>query len=156
MRLSPCALLLLVLLLLPAGARRRLAPAARQRRSIALRPYSQPALAGAALRAGASYCLAHPPAEPAPRLAPAQAAHPAHPPSHAPPTPPQRANFEFFLAAGTHYPAAHKDVHWVFVVSGDVCTPCKNLYSLLKWVLGAPAGGSGWRLRLAAWLGVLG
>lgn len=44
----------------------------------------------------------------------------------------QVANFEFFLAAGTTYPARHSDVHWAIVVSGDNCSPCQGLRAVLK------------------------
>jgi hypothetical protein len=45
--------------------------------------------------------------------------------------PVQVANFEFFLAAGTAYPEANKDVAWSFVVSGDNCSPCQGLRGVL-------------------------
>jgi len=45
---------------------------------------------------------------------------------------PQVSNFEFFLAAGTSYPPRNTDVHWSIVVSGDNCSPCQGLYSILK------------------------
>lgn len=41
------------------------------------------------------------------------------------------ANFEYFLAAGSHYPSLHTNMHWVFVVAGDKCTPCASLEALL-------------------------
>ncbi|KAI8466619.1 MAG: hypothetical protein J3K34DRAFT_524403 [Monoraphidium minutum] len=42
------------------------------------------------------------------------------------------SNFEFFLAAGTHYPPGNSDAHWAVVVSGDNCSPCQVLYGVLK------------------------
>lgn len=44
----------------------------------------------------------------------------------------QRANFEYFLAVGSKYPALHSNMHWVFVVSGDGCAPCTGLYNVLN------------------------
>uniref|UniRef100_A0A383VTR6 Uncharacterized protein n=1 Tax=Tetradesmus obliquus TaxID=3088 RepID=A0A383VTR6_TETOB len=41
----------------------------------------------------------------------------------------QLANFEYFLAVGSHYPLLHSNMHWVFVVSGEKCSPCPGLYS---------------------------
>jgi hypothetical protein len=43
----------------------------------------------------------------------------------------QLANFEYFLAVGSHYPALHADMHWAVVVSGERCTPCSGLYSMV-------------------------
>jgi hypothetical protein len=44
---------------------------------------------------------------------------------------PQVANFEYFLAVGSHYPPLHTNMHWVFVVAGEKCTPCASLEALL-------------------------
>jgi hypothetical protein len=41
----------------------------------------------------------------------------------------QLSNFEYFLAVGSHYPLLHSNMHWVFVVSGEKCSPCPGLYS---------------------------
>jgi hypothetical protein len=43
----------------------------------------------------------------------------------------QLANFEYFLAVGSHYPQLHSNMHWVFTVSGERCAPCTALYSVL-------------------------
>lgn len=43
----------------------------------------------------------------------------------------QLANFEYFLAVGSHYPLLHSHMHWVFTVSGERCAPCTALYSVL-------------------------
>lgn len=46
----------------------------------------------------------------------------------------QLANFEYFLAVGSHYPQLHSNMHWVFTVSGERCAPCTALYSVLpEW-----------------------
>lgn len=44
----------------------------------------------------------------------------------------QKSNFEFFLALGTLPPPTNKRFHWVFVISGETCTPCKKLLPELK------------------------
>lgn len=44
----------------------------------------------------------------------------------------QVSNFEYFLATGSHYPLLHNKMHWVFVVTGEKCTPCTGLYSALS------------------------
>jgi hypothetical protein len=43
----------------------------------------------------------------------------------------QLANFEYFLAVGSHFPLLHANMHWVFTVSGERCAPCTALYSVL-------------------------
>lgn len=43
----------------------------------------------------------------------------------------QLANFEYFLAVGSHYPRLHTNMHWVFTITGEGCTPCTALYSVL-------------------------
>lgn len=51
------------------------------------------------------------------------------------PSPPlmfmQLANFEYFLAVGSHYPLLHTNMHWVITVSGERCQPCTALYGVL-------------------------
>lgn len=44
----------------------------------------------------------------------------------------QRSNFEYFLAMGSRYPVLHSDMHWVFVVSSESCSPCTGLYNVLN------------------------
>jgi hypothetical protein len=43
----------------------------------------------------------------------------------------QRSNFEHFLEVGTQFPLQHRLLHWVFVVAGELCTPCAPLEAML-------------------------
>jgi hypothetical protein len=43
----------------------------------------------------------------------------------------QLANFEYFLAVGSHHSQLHSNMHWVFTVSGERCAPCTALYNVL-------------------------
>jgi len=66
-----------------------------------------------------------------PAFTPLAAAAAPPPPPHRLCLPLQLANFEYFLAVGSHFPALHTRMHWVFTVSGERCSPCTALYSVL-------------------------